>query len=44
MQYNYDYEIGVNTDPSWATLKKAAIKAALAPAAFDFSSCFLGLL
>ncbi|KLO14435.1 glycoside hydrolase family 5 protein [Schizopora paradoxa] len=41
--YDYDYEIGVNTDPSWPTLKKAALRAAVAPAAFDFSDCFLGL-
>ncbi|GJE98214.1 glycoside hydrolase family 5 protein [Phanerochaete sordida] len=36
-----DYEIGVNTDPSWSTLEAASLAALQAPAAFDFGPWLL---
>ncbi|KAH9946937.1 glycoside hydrolase [Amylocystis lapponica] len=36
-----DYEVGLNSDPSWDTLKSAALAAANATAAFDFSAYLL---
>ncbi|KAH9948649.1 glycoside hydrolase [Amylocystis lapponica] len=36
-----DFEIGVNSDPSWETLKNAALHAANSTAAFDFSPYLL---
>ena len=41
MQFDFDYEIGVNVDPSWDTLKTAALTAASATAAFDYSPYLL---
>jgi mannan endo-1,4-beta-mannosidase len=40
LQYSFDFEIGVG-DASWSTLKTAALAAAKAPAAFDFSAYLL---
>ncbi|KAG9121484.1 hypothetical protein FRC07_002553, partial [Ceratobasidium sp. 392] len=34
--YGYDFEVGVQ-DPSWDTLKNAALDALTKPAAFDFT-------
>jgi hypothetical protein len=39
-QYSYDYEIGIG-DASWSTLQNAALAAAQATAAFDFSAYLL---
>ncbi|KAI5114684.1 hypothetical protein M0805_008251, partial [Coniferiporia weirii] len=39
--YGSDYEIGVNTDPSWETLKEAAQAAIAAKGAFDYSPYLL---
>ncbi|EJD03939.1 beta-1,3-mannanase [Fomitiporia mediterranea MF3/22] len=36
--FGSDYEIGVNVDPSWDTLKQASLAALKAPAAFDYSA------
>ena len=41
MQFDDDYEIGVNVDPSWDTLKTAALAASSATAAFDYSAYLL---
>ena len=41
MQWGGDYEIAVNTDPSWNTLRAAALAALRAPAAFDFTPWLL---
>ncbi|KAH9936714.1 glycoside hydrolase [Amylocystis lapponica] len=39
--YGYDYEIAVNSDPSWGALKSAAQAAGKAQAAFDYSANIL---
>lgn len=40
-KYNNDFEIGVNVDPSWGTLKEAALAASEAPGAFDYTPYLL---
>lgn len=41
MQWGGDFEVGIVDDPSWSTLKEAALGALSAPAAFDFSEYLL---